>query len=434
MLKEDDHKITTINRLLDLLIITISWALSYAIRFKFMPNAQSGLLDEFIYLLVFLIISSIYTFEKYGLYKSFRLKSLIFEVVQVVKANFTIFTVLIFALYFFKNEKLSRIHLFVYLAISMTLLVVSRIVKSNYLAKLRARGQNTIRIKLMGSGSQIDKFKNLMFKHKECGIKITECESEAEAFVLGYRPDESKELNDFLKRNYNSVKPISILPDLSFSLLGEELTVFDGLPVINLNKPNFPILDLFLKRFIDLLASTVGLLMISPLLFIVSVGVKLSSPGPIFYAQERIGLDGKKFKMWKFRSMKVAKGDEDKTTWSSKNEPRKTKFGSFIRATSIDELPQLWNILIGDMSLVGPRPERSHFVEKFKDEIPNYMLRHKMKAGLTGWAQVNGWRGDTSLIKRIEYDIFYIKHWSIWFDMKIIVLTFVKGFINKNAY
>jgi lipopolysaccharide/colanic/teichoic acid biosynthesis glycosyltransferase len=147
-----------------------------------------------------------------------------------------------------------------------------------------------------------------------------------------------------------------------------------------------------------------------------------------------VGLDGEEFMMWKFRSMRVATGDEDKTEWSNKDNPRKTKFGDFIRRTSLDELPQLLNVLLGNMSLVGPRPEQPFFVEKFRHEIPGYMLKHKMKPGMTGWAQVNGWRGDTDLNKRIECDIYYIKHWSLWFDIKILFLTIFKGFINKNAY
>jgi lipopolysaccharide/colanic/teichoic acid biosynthesis glycosyltransferase len=164
--------------------------------------------------------------------------------------------------------------------------------------------------------------------------------------------------------------------------------------------------------------------------------VKLSSTGPIFFGQERIGLDGRRFKMWKFRSMKVDGhvNAENIPGWTVKDDPRKTKFGSFLRASSLDELPQLWNVFVGDMSLVGPRPEQPYYVEKFRHEIPAYMLRHKMKAGITGWAQVNGWRGDTSLHERIECDLYYIRNWSLWFDVKILFLTFWKGFINKNAY
>ena len=190
------------------------------------------------------------------------------------------------------------------------------------------------------------------------------------------------------------------------------------------------------KRIFDVISTGLGLILISPLLLLIAIGVKISSPGPILYGQERVGLDGKRFKMWKFRSMRILT-DKDKNNipgWTVKDDPRKTKLGSFLRATSLDELPQLWNVFSGEMSLVGPRPEQSYYVEKFRHEIPAYMLRHKMKAGLTGWAQINGWRGDTSLHKRIECDIYYIRNWSLWLDIKIIFLTFWKGFVNKNAY
>ena len=201
-----------------------------------------------------------------------------------------------------------------------------------------------------------------------------------------------------------------------------------------MNQPSFNPVELFGKRLIDFFGALIGSLLISPLLVFVALGVKFSSPGPLLFGQRRVGLDGEEFMMWKFRSMRVATGDEDKTEWSNKDNPRKTKFGDFIRRTSLDELPQLLNVLLGNMSLVGPRPEQPFFVEKFRHEIPGYMLKHKMKPGMTGWAQVNGWRGDTDLNKRIECDIYYIKHWSLWFDIKILFLTIFKGFINKNAY
>lgn len=172
----------------------------------------------------------------------------------------------------------------------------------------------------------------------------------------------------------------------------------------------------------------------SPLLLLTVVLVKFTSPGPVFYRQERMGLDGGTFSMWKFRSMKLNAEEKTGAVWAKENDDRRTWIGSILRSTSIDELPQLWNVLIGDMSLVGPRPERPIFVDKFRYEIPNYMIRHRVKTGITGWAQVNGWRGDTSLEKRIECDIFYIRNWSLWFDFKILLLTVFKGFVNRNAY
>jgi putative colanic acid biosynthesis UDP-glucose lipid carrier transferase len=173
---------------------------------------------------------------------------------------------------------------------------------------------------------------------------------------------------------------------------------------------------------------------LSPILLLIALITKLTSPGPVLYVQERMGLDGHSFRMLKFRSMRVDAEGQTGAVWACPGDRRRTAFGALLRKTSLDELPQFWNVLCGDMSLVGPRPERPVFVQKFRDQIPHYMLRHKVRAGITGWAQVNGWRGDTSLARRIECDLFYIRHWSYVLDLKILTMTLWKGFIDKNAY
>ena len=178
----------------------------------------------------------------------------------------------------------------------------------------------------------------------------------------------------------------------------------------------------------------VAIILFSPVMLVTAIIIKVTSPGPLIFKQERIGKHNHPFYMYKFRSMVVQEEKTEKQGWTTKNDPRVTPVGKFIRKTSIDELPQLFNILVGDMSLVGPRPERPQFVEKFKEEIPRYMIKHQVRPGLTGWAQVNGYRGDTSIQKRIEYDLYYIENWTMGFDFKIIFLTFFKGFVNKNAY
>ena len=180
--------------------------------------------------------------------------------------------------------------------------------------------------------------------------------------------------------------------------------------------------------------AVVACILFSPVMLVCAILIKLTSDGPILFKQERIGLHNKPFYMYKFRSMKMQTEADEKKGWTVKNDPRVTGIGKFMRKTSIDELPQLFNILKGDMSLIGPRPERPQFVEKFKEEIPRYMVKHQVRPGLTGWAQVNGYRGDTSIRKRIDCDIYYIENWTLGLDIKIIILTFVKGFINKNAY
>ena len=238
----------------------------------------------------------------------------------------------------------------------------------------------------------------------------------------------------YIKGHYNQVIPIILIPQVNYALIGTTIEDVLGIPLIFINRPATNQFALIGKRVMDIVGSFFGLLVLSPMLLIIAVLVKITSSGPIFYGQERMTQDGKVFKMWKFRSMRQGADKEDGFTWTTEDDPRKTKFGSFIRKTSLDEFPQFWNVLIGDMSLVGPRPERPELIEEFKDEIPGYMLRHKMKAGITGWAQINGWRGNTSLEKRIQFDMYYIRNWRFVLDLKILLLTVFNGFVNKNAY
>lgn len=209
----------------------------------------------------------------------------------------------------------------------------------------------------------------------------------------------------------------------------------NGLPVINIRYvPLSNTFNALCKRIVDILGSLTGIILLSPFLIIVAIIIKLTSKGPIIFKQERVGLHNKPFYMYKFRTMYVQSEEEEAKGWTTKDDPRVTKVGKFFRKTSIDELPQLFNILVGDMSIVGPRPERPQFVEKFKEEIPRYMIKHQVRPGLTGWAQINGYRGDTSIRRRIDYDIYYIENWTMGFDFKIMFLTIFRGFMNENAY
>lgn len=208
-----------------------------------------------------------------------------------------------------------------------------------------------------------------------------------------------------------------------------------GLPVINIRYvPLTNMGNKLIKRVVDIAGSLFGIIVTSPVMLLAALLVKLTSPGPVIFRQERVGLHNRPFYMYKFRSMEQQKPTEEKKAWTVRDDPRVTRVGKLLRRTSLDELPQLFNILKGDMSLVGPRPERPLFVEKFKEEIPRYMVKHQVRPGLTGWAQVNGLRGDTSIRKRIDYDIYYIENWTLGFDIKIIFMTFFTGFVNKNAY
>lgn len=234
---------------------------------------------------------------------------------------------------------------------------------------------------------------------------------------------------------YNLVT-IRFIPNIfSFHLINYSVSQFLGLPVISLTEsPMTNEVNRALKAIEDKVLASLILLALSPLMLMISIGIKLSSAGPIFYRQERMGWNGKLFMMLKFRTMPIDVEKETGPVWAKMSETRATRLGHLLRRTSLDELPQLWNVLRGEMSIVGPRPERPYFVEKFKEDIPDYMQKHLVKAGITGWAQVNGWRGNTDLRKRIEHDIYYIEHWSVWFDLKIIFLTIFKILVDKNAY
>ena len=208
-----------------------------------------------------------------------------------------------------------------------------------------------------------------------------------------------------------------------------------GMPVVHIRHvPLNNMLNATAKRLVDIFGAVVAIILFSPIMLVVAITIKLTSPGPIIYCQERVGLHNRPFKMYKFRSMTVQDPNKEKMRWTTPGDSRVTPIGKIIRKTSIDETPQFFNVLFGDMSLVGPRPERPFFVEKFKEEIPRYMIKHQVRPGITGWAQVNGYRGDTSIIKRIEHDLYYIENWTMGFDFKILFLTAFKGFINKNAY
>ncbi len=248
-------------------------------------------------------------------------------------------------------------------------------------------------------------------------------------------PEQHVRMLELLDSTSREMVDVKVVPDLlQVIALRARLDDLDGVPVININDVPLQGFNSIVKRALDIAISAAALIALSIPLAIIAALVRFSSRGPVFYRQERMGLDGKSFTIVKFRSMYDNAERETGPVWTRPDDPRVTPVGRFLRRSNLDELPQLWNVLRGDMSIVGPRPERPHFVEQFKHKIPQYMLRHKVKAGLTGWAQVNGWRGNTPLEKRIEYDLYYIENWSVRLDLKIIWLTLVKGFFHKHAY
>ena len=276
----------------------------------------------------------------------------------------------------------------------------------------------------VGVIGEIDSLSTMLFENELDEIGITLSLSDYDRLEAIVNICEKSGVHTKFIPDYNSVIPSRpYLEDM------------DGLAVVNIRRvPLTNLVNKALKRIVDIFGASVAIILFSPIMLIAAVGVKTTSKGPLIFKQERVGLHNKPFQMYKFRSMEVQPAEEEKKGWTKKNDPRVTKIGKILRKTSIDELPQFFNVLKGDMSLIGPRPERPLFVEKFKEEIPRYMIKHQVRPGITGWAQVNGYRGDTSIRKRIEYDLYYIENWSMAFDFKILFLTFFKGFISKNAY
>jgi Undecaprenyl-phosphate glucose phosphotransferase len=246
------------------------------------------------------------------------------------------------------------------------------------------------------------------------------------------RYDQARHVFDRLSQTLVEVRIVADVPNLAG--LSLTTTNLDGLPVIGLRENPHVGLNLVVKRSMDIVLSLFGLVVASPLLLALAALVKLGSPGPIFYRQERCGLNGRTFRMLKLRSMCADAERETGAVWAKKNDPRRTPLGAFLRKTGLDELPQLINVLRGDMSIVGPRPERPVFIQQFSKTIPSYMARHRVKSGITGWAQVHGWRGNTSLRKRVQYDLYYITHWTPWLDLRILWMTVFRGILHRNAY
>jgi len=449
MLKTYERQFNFLQKLIDAATIASMWNLAYFLRFSILNGHESISSHEFFKYSLVPITLTLYFQSKNKLYESWRFKDRNIEIWNSLKSNIEAGLVLTLILYFIEPIRLSRILLATYIASTLILMPSIRLIQRNLLRYLRKKGYNTRNCLIIGNGAQLQNYVRSLKSLKDTGIVIkksitdlkqielflqSECTFNYDSIIVGFRLDDQKVTDKVIKHFHNENVSIQIIPEFDHAVIGAEVSLFEGTPVISLNQAPISGSNWVLKRIFDICSAGVGLIFISPILLIISILVKLTSKGPIFYGQERMGLDGKKFKMWKFRSMNMARKNEDITTWSSKNNPRITPLGAFLRKTSLDELPQLWNVFVGEMSLVGPRPERPHFVNEFKQEIPDYMLRHRMKAGITGLAQVNGLRGDTCIKTRIDYDIKYIKSWSILLDVKIIFMTFIKGFLNKNAY
>ncbi|MEO9656060.1 undecaprenyl-phosphate glucose phosphotransferase [Marinomonas sp.] len=459
-LKEHSASIALSLRAIDLFCLVFSGIFSYWLRF-----ASLDLNATYKSVLLLGVLIGMILLTVVGAYRAWRGASLSSEMRCVITATVGTFLFLVISAFATQTSVLySRIWVGTWLITSTVMILGYRFTLRATLGALRKRGFNIRRVIIIGDGELGQDVASKLILSPELGMQVQGFITDnpdkykralvKELPVLGSIDDIDKIVNQLdtdqvwialplseVKRMEKvqstlatSAVTIRMVPDIfGFQLLNHSLTEVAGLPVINLSTSHMlEGKNRFLKELEDKLLATMILLGISPILLLLAIGVRISSPGPIFYRQERVSWNGRTFNMLKFRSMAVD-SERNGVQWGGAKTMSVTKFGAFIRKTSLDELPQFLNVLKGDMSIVGPRPERTIFVEQFKKEIPGYMQKHTVKAGITGWAQVNGWRGDTDLQKRIEHDLYYIENWSLWLDIKIIILTFWKGFINKNA-
>ncbi len=467
MLKKYNQVFITFLFISDLFFVSLSWLLAYLLRF------ESGFIEvtkdipswgQHLPLLVIILLVCGAIFNFVGLYQPKRLSPLPHEIFDIIKALTLSIFVFVFLTYFFKEYRYSRLTILSFWVLSICFISLTRFFSRSLLKSLRRKNFNLRFVLIVGEGDLGQKLLQSFQGHPELGLKAIGFLSDTPekvgstirgVKVLGTHEDLHPVLNqggidlvfialpfhlhqkikDILTSLKNELVNIKVVSDLyDFITLRGGVDELDGLPIINIQDTPLHGLGKITKRALDMILSAAGLLILSPLMGLIALLIKGTSPGPVFFRQERMGFDGEIFGMLKFRSMIVDAERETGSVWARPNDTRRTPIGRLLRKTSLDELPQLFNVLKGEMSLVGPRPERPELIDKFKDNIPNYMLRHKIKAGMTGWAQINGWRGNTSLEKRIEHDLYYIENWSVSFDLRILFMTLWKGLISKHAY
>jgi Undecaprenyl-phosphate glucose phosphotransferase len=449
----------------DLFFLTLSWVGAYILRF-YAPviPVTKGVppLSDYLFLLLFVLIIWMGTFQVTGIYRRFFQGTQ--EVRALFRSNLYALMILVFMTFFFKRTEFSRLVFLYFGVLNLILLSLSRWLLKGYYLDLQRRHREDERVLIVGIRGPGPHVAEVIAHHPELGLKVQgfltrhpqEVGKAIGSFkVLGVYEDIDRiireegirlvifampltahqRLEELLNRIKDEMVDIKIVPDLyRFISLRGGIEEFEGLPFINLRESPMVGWNRVLKRAYDLVLAALLLILLSPVLLLIALVVKATSPGPILYRQTRMGLDGRIFEMLKFRSMVAGAEEETGPVWAQKEDPRRTPVGKFLRKFSLDELPQLINVLRGEMSLVGPRPERPELIERFKEHIPGYMLRHRMKAGMTGWAQINGWRGNTDLAKRIECDLYYIENWSLLLDTKILLMTLWKGIFSKEAY
>jgi Undecaprenyl-phosphate glucose phosphotransferase len=420
-------------------------------------------LAPYLWMCVAIVVIWSIVFHAFDLYRPRRLGTHAGEVWDLAKAHTLSVLILLALTFFVRAFEYSRLVVLEFWMLGLLALGESRMLFREGLRALRRHGWNQRDVLIVGAGALARRLVRCLQQHPEFGLRIkgylsrwpqklgqvyegvpvigtyADCQAIVQQgidLVFVCLPlDAEAQAEKLLAELATTMAEVKVVPSLyEFMTLRAQVEMFEGLPILTLQGSPLHGWNAVLKRGFDLVGALALLVLASPLMLLIALLVKLSSPGPVLYRQVRMGLDGRPFTMLKFRSMRVDAEAQTGPVWAQADDPRRTPIGKFLRRLSLDELPQLWNVLKGEMSLVGPRPERPEFVSPFREQFPRYMLRHKVKAGITGWAQVNGWRGNTSLAKRLEYDLYYIEHWSLLFDCKILWLTLWKGFFHKNAY
>ena len=469
MIKDNQKCFNRLHLLVDALVVAVAYLFAWYIKFCTIfadTEPGAGALDAGIYFgyLYFVVPEYLILYYFFNMYAPKRATRRKYELEGIIKANAAGIAVFIVFLYMVKQEHFSRFMMGAFFLLNVTFTAIFRTVIRNLLLYFRKKGYNLKYILLIGYSRAAEEYITRINANPQWGyvvrgilddrvpsgtiykgVKVVGRIENIRYILPENKLDEiaiTLALKDYDHLEYivdlceKSGVHTKFIPDYN-SLVPSHPYTEDlmGLPVINIRYvPLTNTLNWVSKRAVDIAGAFLGILISSPVMLLAALAVRLTSRGPVIFKQERVGLHNKTFKMYKFRTMEVQKPTSEQKAWTVKGDPRVTKVGKFLRCTSLDELPQLFNILMGEMSLVGPRPERPLFVEKFKEEIPRYMIKHQVRPGLTGWAQVNGYRGDTSIRKRIEYDLFYIENWTMSMDFKIMFLTLFKGFVNKNAY
>lgn len=466
MIRDNQRLINRLTLVIDGFVIVASYLFAYFLKF------ESGLLlyDEglpmqtYMTALYFLVPGYLILYSKLDLYNTRRASGRKRELLNVIKANTLGALIFMMTLYLINQPDFSRQMIFIFWGVCICLETAVRNMMRALMMFWWRKGYNLKYVLLVGYSSSAESYINKVLLNPQWGYVIrgilddniergTEYkgikvlgtidnlplilpENKLDEIAITLSLGQYGRLKEIVGQCEKSGVHTKFIPDYAGVIPDRPYTEdIQGLPVINIRRvPLNNTLNSIVKRLVDIIGSAFGLIIASPIMIVSAILIKATSDGPVIFAQERVGLHNKPFQMYKFRTMIEQTESEEAKGWTTKDDPRVTKVGKFLRRTSLDELPQLFNIFVGQMSLVGPRPERPQFVEKFREEIPRYMIKHQVRPGLTGWAQINGLRGDTSIEKRIEHDLYYIENWTLEFDIKILLLTIFRGFINKNAY